>query len=286
MDKDNNLPSLWFFVGLTISSLFLIHLFGFLGIFVALAYPLWWFFIPQKTLCFFCLHKRITNPQGECPVCKRIVTTIYDPPLGSVFINMITIVFLSIASLMVIVVEIFLFTRGGFNPATLIYGKRAYFLIPEKNNFPLGKEFYFDINTSTISTPINVAQADIEFDKNLLEVRSIDISNSFATIFTQKDFSNKEGWIRIVGGLPNPGFLGDYGLFARVYFYPKTTGVGKITFLPTSKMFANDGHGTNILVKFPSSSILISREKPVLGAQTNFGFFGIIRAWLNSLLLK
>ena len=198
--------------------------------------------------------------------------------------NMITIIFLSIASLMVIVAEIFLFSQGGFNPAVLIYGRRAHFIIPEKNNFTVGSEFYFDLNASALTTPINVVQADITFDSDLLEVRSIDTANSFATIFTQKEYSNEEGWIRVVGGLPNPGYLGEMGQFVRIFFLPKSTGLGKITFLPTSKMLANDGKGTNILAKFPTSSIAIVPEKAVLGEETEINLIDKISSYLKTFL--
>lgn len=269
MENNNSrFPSVWFFISLAISSFFLIHLFGFFGVFIAFAYPLWWFFLPNSTLCFFCLHRKIVDPKSQCPVCKRKVDNIYNPPLNSVLINMLTIFFLSVASLSVIFIEVLIFTQGGLNPSVLIYRKRAYFVIPEKNNFQLGKEFYFDLNTSAINTPVNVVQADIIFDKNLLEVKTIDTQKSFATIFTQKDFSNEEGWIRIVGGLPNPGYLGERGHFARIFFLPKTTGVGEISFLKTSSLLANDGHGTNILSKFPTSSISVTNEKQVLGEET------------------
>jgi hypothetical protein len=270
MQENNNPPSLWFFIKLAISSFLLIHLFGLFGVFVAFAYPLWWFFLPQKTFCFFCLHKKLTDPQGTCPICKRSVMNIYDPPLASVFANMVTIVFLSAASLFVIFAEIVLLTQGGLNPATLIYGRKAYFVIPEKNTFTIGREFYFDVNTSAATVPINVVQADMHFDKDLLMVKRIDTSQSFATIFTQKEYSNDEGWIRIIGGLPNPGYLGEYKQFARIYFLPKKAGVGKIEFLKSSRLLANDGHGTNILSEFPTSSIYItSEEKKVLGESTN-----------------
>ncbi len=286
MEKNNKIPSLSFFIGLIISSFILIHIFGFFGFFVAFAYPLWWFFIPQKTVCFFCLHRRLVDPKGDCPVCKRKVTTIYDPPLNSVFFNMLIILVLSISSLLIIFLEIFIVTSGGFNPAVLIYGRRAQFVIPEKNNFQVGKEFYFDVSANAVSIPINVVQADIQFDNKLLEVKSIDTSSSFATIFTQKDYSNTEGWIRIVGGLPAPGYLGDYGQFARIYFFPKVIGVGKINFMETSKLLANDGRGTNILFKYPSSSVFITKERQVLGESTQRSLIETISTFLNSILKR
>lgn len=284
MQENNNPPSVWFFIKMAISSFFLIHVFGLFGIFVAFAYPLWWFFIPQKALCFFCLHKKLTDPHGTCPVCKREVKTIYDPPLGSVFANMLTIVFLSAASLLVIFTEIAILSQGGINPAAMIYGKKASFVIPEKNTYPMGREFYFDINTSASTVPVNVVQADINFDRDLLLVDRIDTSDSFATIFTQKEYSNEEGWIRIIGGLPNPGYLGEYKKFARIYFVPKKVGVGRVEFLKSSRLLANDGKGTNIITEFPTSSIYITEEKDILGTNTKKNVIDSFQSIIESFL--
>jgi len=260
-------PSLLSLMGYLLASVILVHIFGLFGVFIALAYPLWWFFFPQSSPCFFCLHTTLRKKHSQCPVCKRDASQIYDPPFRSVLFNMLAIFALSLFSFFILFVEINLFGGKNVNIALFLQGQRAQFVMPEKNQFPMGKEFYIDLGVKDIKKPVNVVQADLQFRKDLFRVKKIDVSGSFATIFTQKDFSNLEGWMRVVGGLPNPGFVGDYGVFVRIYFEPVKPGIGEITFMPTSKILANDGKGTNIAYRFTSSSVIITSNKEnVLGA--------------------
>ena len=113
----------------------------------------------------------------------------------------------------------------------------------------------FDVYVNT-SQPINLVQTDLEFDSKIFNVKAIQTVNSFANIVTRNEYSNKEGRISIIAGLPNPGFLGK-GLVARVILERKNPGICNIRFLSTSKAFANDGKGTNILLSSIGTSINI-----------------------------
>ena len=75
-----------------------------------------------------------------------------------------------------------------------------------------------EIKVSGISSSINVIQTDIAFDASMLQVEDIDVSQSFATIVAQRQVDNNAGFLRLNGGLPNPGFTGKEGIFAALYF--------------------------------------------------------------------
>jgi len=269
------LPSLVGIFKYVVASVLVIHLFGLFGIFVALAYPLWWFFNPRQTFCFFCLHTKIRNPQGTCPVCKKKVTSIYDPPFRAVFFNMLAILTLSLLSLFVVFVELSVISGRVLRPGGYFLSRRAVLSLPEDSRYYLGRDLYYDLKLSSTDIPINVVQADLYFPKELLKVKEIQTGQSFATIFTHKEYSNTEGWVRILGGLPNPGYVGENGLFARIYFEPVKTGAGSIGFLESSKILANDGQGTNVLRELASSDIIIENEREVLGAKSH----AIIPIW-------
>lgn len=250
-----------------IASFLAIQIIGFFGVIIALAYPLFWFFFPNKTLCFYCFHLSFFHPERLCPVCKKPAGQIYNPPLFSVFVNATTIFIFSLAATVIVFLEIH-FLAGPDKFGFLPFGRQNVSLVlPEKNKFEIGKDFYLDISVAAEKTPVNVVQTDLKFDPDLLSVSRIDTENSMMTIFTQKDFSNEEGWIRIVGGITSPGFLGERSIFARVFFMPKKTGVSEIEFLKTSKILAADGEGTVLPNDFRNAKVEVVQHTDVLGGE-------------------
>lgn len=254
-------PSLWPLIRNIFASIIFVHVFGLFGIFIALAYPLWWFFIPGRTVCFFCLRQRLAKKPDECPACHRVPTTIYNPTFRSLLLNTLVLFFLALIFLGMILLEIRIFTKGETDLVGLILQRRqAEFVVKEKE-FALGeKNSYVDLNIRTPNQPINLVKAELEFDPDVIEVTEIDTSRSFATIFTHKTFSNERGKISIIGGLPNPGYVGEEGLLARIYFVPKELGASELKFQPSSQILANDGEGTNILSNYEAVPILIGSE--------------------------
>lgn len=117
------------------------------------------------------------------------------------------------------------------------------------------------IEISGIKTPINAVQADLGFDSSKLEVVSVSTDGSFANIFVQKEIDNEGGYVRLTGGLPNPGFFSDNGVFGTIFFRGKEPGIAKINYLPSSMVLANNGRGTNILKDLASISYLILPER-------------------------
>jgi hypothetical protein len=112
-----------------------------------------------------------------------------------------------------------------------------------------------------IKTPINAVQADLGFDPRKLEAVDVSTEGSFANIFIQKEVNNEVGYTRLIGGLPNPGFFSDHGVFGTVFFKGESPGIAKIEFLPSSMVLANDGRGTNTLKELASASYLILPER-------------------------
>ncbi len=139
--------------------------------------------------------------------------------------------------------------------------KTVNFVIPSKGQYRLGEIFPMKIEIAGIETPINAVQADLGFDSNKLEVTYISTKGSFAEIFIQKEINNEAGFARLTGGLPNPGFFSDRGLFGTVYFKAKQPGLVVIEFLPSSLVLANNSEGTNVLKKLDQVSYLILPEE-------------------------
>lgn len=139
--------------------------------------------------------------------------------------------------------------------------KTAVFEVSQKGEYLLGEVFPFEIKIVDIEMPVNVVQADISFDSEAVEIVDISTENSFANVFIQKEIDNGLGFARFSGGLPNPGFGEKEGIFSTVYFVGKKPGITTVKLLPSSKVLANDGKGTNILKEVPSVNVLILPDK-------------------------
>lgn len=243
----------------TILSWVLIHILAIFGVFVSLAFPIWWLIAPKTTTCFICRSKR----NGEyCKACGKIVDrsdVTYPNPrnLRSAVLNGSILFIFTIFSILLVFTEGEILYKTGFPPTP----KTVSFVIPAKGQYRLGEIFPMKIEIVGIKTPVNAVQADIGFDPNKVEVMDISTGESFADIFIQKEINNEVGYARLTGGLPNPGFFADRGTFGTIFFKGKEPGVVKIGFLPTSMVLANDGRGTNVLKEFSSVSYLVLPEK-------------------------
>lgn len=261
MSRDNNntlrISSILTIVVWIIFSWFLVHLLAVFGVFLAVAYPIWWLFFPRQVVCFLCRTKR----EGEyCPFCRRILTKekeILPKTLTSTVCNGFLILVFSFVSIGIVFGESQLFFKLGFPPTP----KTVSFIIPTKGQYRLGEIFPMKIEVAGIKTPINAVQADLGFEPAKIEIENISTEDSFANIFIQKELNNDAGYARITGGLPNPGFFSDRGVFATAFFKGKSPGIVKIEFLPSSMVLANDGRGTNVLKDLASVSYLILPEK-------------------------
>lgn len=243
-----------------IGSWLLVHILAVFGIFIAIAYPLWWFILPKQTVCLFCRAKVNVKAEDYCPFCRRKINkneTISPKNFTSAVLNGALILLFSIVSIGLIFGESQILFKLGFPPTP----KTVSFIIPAKGQYRLGEVFPMKIEIAGIKTPINAVQADLGFEPAKIEVVDISTKDSFASIFVQKEINNNAGYSRLTGGLPNPGFFSDKGVLGTVFFKGKSPGVVKIEFLPSSMVLSNDGRGTDVLKDLASVSYLILPEK-------------------------
>ncbi len=238
-----------------ILSWIILHLLALFGIFLAIAYPLWWLANPRTTICFGC------NTMAEKSICSLCQTPVNKADLspknfGSSAKNALIILLVSFLSLGIVYAESRLLNYLGIPAAE----KTVSFAIPPKAQYKIGEIFPLKLEIRGIKTPINAIQTDLSFDPRKLQVSDISTQDSFANIFIQKEINNQNGYARLTGGLPNPGFFSDRGLFATVYLQGKEPGLTTLEFLPTSMVLANDGRGSNVLKEYATVSYLILPE--------------------------
>lgn len=188
---------------------------------------------------------------GPCRYCKN------QNNLTAALINGAIILLLCVVSIGIVYGESRILFLLGFRQTL----KSATFTIPSKGQYRLGEIFSMKMELNNLETAVNAIQADVGFDPDRVEVVDISTAGSFANIFIQKEINNTAGWLRLTGGLPNPGYLGESGDFGTIFFRAKSPGIVKIGFLSTSLVLANDGRGTNILKSLPSVSYLILPQR-------------------------
>ena len=117
----------------------------------------------------------------------------------------------------------------------------------------VNQEFPIVLRTTSSVDEANLFSAQINFDKEYLEVSRIETGNSFVTQWVSKDFDNNSGLLKIVGGVPNPGFktpeLGSD--LATIIFKPKKSGSSLLTFSDASAIYRNSDNADILSLKTP-----------------------------------
>ncbi len=240
-------------VSFLVASFLLVHLLALFGVFIVVAYPLWWLLAPKQTICFYC---RAAEEGNNCPLCRRKIDKkngVYPEDFISAVLNGLVILAFSIFSVGFVAIESkLLFNIGILQPA-----RTAGFVIPSKNEYYMNETFPIAIQLDNVNRPLNTVRADLGFDPTSLEAVEISTKDSFATVFIEKEINNNGGYVRLTGGVPNPGSPGPKVLLGTVLFRAKRAGIAEIRYLPSSLALANDGAGSNILKDLSTIKLLI-----------------------------
>ena len=235
-----------------IGSWFVVHALALFGFFLSAAYPILWLFFQNSVLCFFC-RISYTQKKSHCSVCRQPIDPkqLYPKTFASVIINAAFLAVLTVFFIALVFAESKLLSTLLPNQPT------AFFSIPLKGQYFVDDTIELVLELKDLRQPINIVQSDLSFDPNMLKVTDINTNTSFATLFVQKEINNTLGYARLAGGIPNPGFSGDSGVFATVSFTALQPGATEVVFLPSSLVLANNSQGTNLLKEFGSTSYLI-----------------------------
>ncbi|MBI2047706.1 MAG: hypothetical protein HYT27_01065 [Parcubacteria group bacterium] len=98
--------------------------------------------------------------------------------------------------------------------------------------------------------PINTADVLLRYDPARVRVLEILTTNSFCRggFFIERSIDNENGEVRVICGIPTPGFSEAEGIVAELLVQPKTDGPFSLRFdSEETKILANDGLGTNVL---------------------------------------
>ncbi len=235
-----------------------IHLIAVFGIPVAFALPVFWILRPKSTPCFVCVSEKYLLPRKHthCPSCNREITSVYNPPLKSLIINVVILLILANVSLFTVLLEGEMVFHVNIPLPLFGFQNNAEFLVSQEAEPANQQLVNFDLYINSPTAAINLVQTDLRFNNQVLQVQEVKLDQSFANIFPIRNYSNESGTINIVAGITDPGFVGK-GLVARIVFRRISAGSTDIEFLASSRVLANDGKGTNLLSASGNTKISI-----------------------------
>jgi hypothetical protein len=119
-------------------------------------------------------------------------------------------------------------------------------LIPSTGYIQVGDVFSVDFKISASSSAVNVVDGKIKYNKDLLEIKNIEIDQSKLSLWTVPvSFDNQKGEIAFVGGAEKV-LKGQNNQILKINFIAKQEGKTKIDFNDNFSVFENDGKGTRI----------------------------------------
>lgn len=144
--------------------------------------------------------------------------------------------------------------------------KAFLYLSPKEGYYKVGDEFNIDIIVNTGGYNVNAVAAYLSYNKENLEVISIDTTNSVFDIKFEEKINPEEGKIKIGLAKPTPGINVYNGKVATIKFKTKkrTTTPKELIYFDFTKdsdlfsgVFLDDMKGTNILDKTRGAKIII-----------------------------
>ncbi|MFH1473137.1 MAG: cohesin domain-containing protein [bacterium] len=134
-------------------------------------------------------------------------------------------------------------------------------LAPSSGQFLVGDIVNVTMLVNAPNLPINSVESTVTFPTDKLEITSISKESSIFSLWIQEpSFSNKDGLVTFIGGLPAPGFIGLAGNIFTMSFRVKEEGHAVVN-ITNAQVLANDGLGTNILDKTIPAELALLKPK-------------------------
>ena len=111
------------------------------------------------------------------------------------------------------------------------------------------------------SVPANVFAGEINFNPEIMTIKSIDYNTSIADLWAELPwYSNGAGTLNFAGGTTKPGGFFGTGDLITVTFQTKETGVDNLTF-KNVQILQHDGLGTKAPTKNPIDALFTVQEQ-------------------------
>jgi len=128
-------------------------------------------------------------------------------------------------------------------------------LSPAAGSFILGSTFDVSVILNTQGRPVNTIEVELNFPPEKLQIANPSLGKSIVQIWASPpSFSNQEGRIYFVGGIPTPGINTSEGIVQSFTFRVVAPGEARISFGKNNSVLANDGFGTDLLERTSPAS--------------------------------
>lgn len=139
-----------------------------------------------------------------------------------------------------------------FAPLAADAAQAGLFLNPATGTFLVGSTFDVSIVLDTKGVAVNTIEVELTFPADKLQVANPSVGSSIIQLWPAPPvFSNREGRIYFVGGIPSPGVVSSQGVVLTITFRVVSPGTGQVSFGERTRVLANDGRGTDVLGQRP-----------------------------------
>ncbi len=123
-------------------------------------------------------------------------------------------------------------------------------LSPGAGSFILGSTFDVSVVMNTQGKAVNTIEVELLFPPDKLQIANPSLGKSIVQIWASPPtFSNQEGRIYFIGGIPSPGITTSEGVVQSFTFRVVAPGEARISFGNNLSVLANDGLGTELLTQ-------------------------------------
>ena len=134
---------------------------------------------------------------------------------------------------------------------------------PGGGSFSVDSTFDVSIFVDTGGEQINAVDVRVKFPPDKLQIINPSAGTSFISLWLQQPtFSNKDGTISFMGGVPEKGIRTSAGLVSTITFRAKSPGKATVEISDKSAILAADGKGTNILGSIGKAIFTIVPKAP------------------------
>jgi hypothetical protein len=129
----------------------------------------------------------------------------------------------------------------------------------DKNPVNVNDQLTATVLLDTEGESINTLSGDLHYEKDVLNLESINIGGSFISFWIEKPENKAEGVVSFSGIIPG-GISTNKGELFRAVFRAKKSGSANLL-LNNINLFLNDGQGSAIIAKIKNSSVKINIGK-------------------------
>ncbi|MEK7554849.1 MAG: cohesin domain-containing protein, partial [Patescibacteria group bacterium] len=128
-------------------------------------------------------------------------------------------------------------------------------LTPATGSFILGSTFDVSVVMNTEGQAVNTIEVELNFPADKIQIANPSLGRSIVQIWASPPtFSNQEGRIYFIGGIPSPGINTSEGIVQSFTFRVVAPGEAKISFGENTSVLANDGQGSDVLERTSPAS--------------------------------